>query len=181
MVVSLFSLRNSAANFVFFDIQHQSSNSFSHGFTFLSKHRAFKNIFLFHVFYQKHISASLGSSVPSAEFIGWEHVEMWASASLLTHGILAKGQRVADEAVPWRLQAVQVGIKCAKQFFIMLLPPFFFFCSPLHSALPGWGRKACSQTTYFCLMPSPESPTYAFLICAAVYVNCLLLHARQLG
>lgn len=47
MVVSLSSLRNSAANFVFFDIQHQSSNSFSRGFTFLSKHGAFKNIFCF--------------------------------------------------------------------------------------------------------------------------------------
>lgn len=73
---------------------------------------------------------------------------MWASASLLTHGILAKGRRVADEAVPWRLQAVQVGIKCAKQFFIMLLPPFFFFV-PLYTQLSraGAGRHAVKLLT----------------------------------
>lgn len=68
---------------------------------------------------------------------------MWASASLLTHGILAKGRKIEDEAVPWRLQAVQVGIKHAKQFFIMLLPPFFFFF-PVHTHLSwaGAGRHA---------------------------------------
>lgn len=101
---------------------------------------------------------------------------MWASASLLTHGILAKGRRVADEAVPWRLQAVQVGIKCAKQFFIMLLPPFFFlFLFTLSS--PGLGQESM-QSNYLLLpdaqprVPHIRFPNMCSSICKLPTFTC---------
>lgn len=59
-VVVLSSCRDSATGFYVFDVQHQSSNLFSRGFTFLHKYQAVKNSF--HVFsWEQHSSSFIDS------------------------------------------------------------------------------------------------------------------------
>lgn len=66
MVVVLSSCRDSAVSFDAFDVQQQSSNLLPHGFTFLHKHRAVKNNFLFHVFYREQHSPHF--TAPTSQF-----------------------------------------------------------------------------------------------------------------
>lgn len=173
--------RDSGFSFKVFDVQHQSSNLLSHGFTFLHKHQAVKNNILF--------MFSVKSTTP--------HMSLLSSCNLALPTVLtvflvqwklsmSKDKvctlsRLSDECrfltcAPGSLSATLLHLWRPFSLQTIALKPSPLLNSFSFSPLKGF-RGLCWNESFNFFRVHQSSSTVHY---STVYLNHLLLHVRQL-